>query len=97
MIVGRKAREVAGCAAAVGGDEAPGRSRLGIREDLAHLTLLHDHAAVQNGDGVADLFHDAHLVGDDHHGDAQLLVDVLNASARAMAMRCFWPPESWAG
>ena len=42
------------------------------------LTLLHDHAAVQNGDGVADLFHDAHLVGDDHHGDAQLLVDVLD-------------------
>ena len=21
----------------------------------------------------------------------------LVASARAMAMRCFWPPESWAG
>ena len=60
------------------GDKAPGRSRLGICKDLAHLTLLHDHAAVQNGDGVADLFHDAHLVGDDHHGDAQLLVDVLD-------------------
>ena len=26
----------------------------------------------------ADLLHHAHLVGDDHHGDAQLAVDVLN-------------------
>ena len=27
---------------------------------------------------VADLFHHRHLVGDDHHGDAQPLVDVLD-------------------
>ena len=32
---------------------------------------------VQNGDPVADFLDDIHLVGDDHHGDAQLLVQLL--------------------
>ena len=95
----------------------------GVREDLLHRAFLHHNAAVQNSNVIADLFHNAHLMGDDHHRDAQLLVDVLDqgqdgvggvgssalvassqsrtlgsvASARAMAMRCFWPPDSCAG
>ena len=42
------------------------------------IEIVHHHAAVQNGDTIADLLHDAHLVGDDHHRDAKLLVDVLD-------------------
>ena len=68
----------AGRAAAVGGNKALGRGRLRVRKDLLDLSLFHDHTAVQNGHMVADLFDHAHLVGDDHHRDAQLPVDVLD-------------------
>ena len=34
-------------------------------------------AAVEYGHARADLANDGHFVGDDHHGDAQALVDVL--------------------
>ena len=78
MVIRRKAGKVAGCAAAVGGDQTLCRSRLGVGKNFLHRALFHDHTAVQDGHTVADLFHHAHLVGDDHYGDAQLLVDVLD-------------------
>ena len=49
-----------------------------MAEDGLHLTLLDDGAVVQNGHAVADFLHNAHLVGDDNHRDAQLAVDFLN-------------------
>ncbi len=59
--------------------------RFGVREDFLHgAPVPPPHAAVQNGDGVADLFHDAHLMGDDHNGDAQLLLMSL------MRVRIAW-------
>ena len=61
---------------AIGVDQALGRCRLGRGEDLADLALFSDGAAVQNGDAGADLLDDAHLVGDDDDGDAQLIVDI---------------------
>ena len=50
---------------------------MGVGEDVLHPALLRHHAAVQNGHPGADLLDDAHLVGDDHHGDPQLLIQVL--------------------
>ena len=85
MVIRRKAGKVAGCAAAVGGDQTLCRSRLGVGENFLHRALFHDHTAVQDGHTVADLFHHAHLVGDDHHGDAQLLVDVLDQGQDGMS------------
>ena len=53
---------------------APGRGPgtfrpllLGVVEDVGGLALLDDHAAVHEHDLVADLFGEAHLVGDDEH------------------------------
>ena len=50
---------------------------MGIGEDVLHLALFSHHTAVQDRHPGADLFDDAHLVGDDHHGDPKLLVQVL--------------------
>ena len=57
----------------VGVDQLAANVCLGLGEDLRHGALLRHHAAVQNGHPVADLLNDIHLVGDDHHCDAQLL------------------------
>ncbi len=46
----------------------------GMAEDRLDLALLHHGAVVQDGHTVADFLDHAHLVGDDDHRDAQLLV-----------------------
>ena len=48
----------------------------GAGEHLLHRALLRHAAVVQDGHPVADLLNDLHVVGDDHHCDAQALVDV---------------------
>ena len=62
---------------AAGVDQAAGRVGGGMGEDILHAALFRHHAAVQNGDPGADLLNDAHLVGDDHHGHAQLGIQVF--------------------
>ena len=62
---------------AVGVDQLAADVRLGVGENFFHGVLLGHHAVVQNGDPVADFLDDIHLVGDDHHSDAQLLVQLL--------------------
>ena len=49
-----------------------------MAEDSLYLALLDDGAVIENGHTVADLLHNAHLVGDDDDCDAQLTVDFLN-------------------
>ena len=44
-------------------------------KNLGDLSLLRHAAIVQNGNMLADLFYNAHLMGDDHHRDPQLFVD----------------------
>ena len=58
-----------------GRDELAGKVVLGRRENLEHVAGLDDAAALHDGHVVADLLHDVHLVGDDHHGKAQLTVE----------------------
>ena len=50
-------------------------------------------AVVQNGDVAADFLHHAHLVSDDDHRDAQLLVDVPD-QLQDLAAWC-WGPGRW--
>ena len=52
--------------------QVPGRLGLGGGEHRRYQAVLHHLAIVQDGHVGADLLHHAHLVGDDHHGDAQL-------------------------
>ena len=47
-------------------------SVLGLEKMSSTPALLGDHAAVQNGYPGADFLDHTHLMGDDHHGDAQL-------------------------
>ena len=84
MVVRGKAGKVPRSAAAVGGHQTPCCGRFGVREDLLHGALLHHDAAIQNGNVIADLLHNTHLMGDDHHRDAQLLVDVLDEGQDGM-------------
>ena len=46
-------------------------------EHVAHHALLDHVALIQHRHAVADRLDDLHLVGDDHDGHAQLLVDLL--------------------
>ena len=84
MVVRGKAGQIPCGAAAVGCHQTPCCGRFGVREDLLHGAFLHHNAAVQNGNVIADLFHNAHLMGDDHNRDAQLLVDVLDQGQDSM-------------
>ena len=63
---------------AVGVDQPPSGLGLGPGEDLLHGAALHQVAVVQNGHVGADLLDDLHVVGDDDHGNAQPVVDVLD-------------------
>ena len=60
----------------LGDDQVPGDLGLGIGEHLAHLALLGDAAVVDDRHPVADLVDDLHLMGDNHDGDAQTVVDL---------------------
>ena len=55
----------------------PPGSGLGIGEHRFHLTDFRHHAAVQNGNPVANLLNHGHLVGDENHGNLPLPADVL--------------------
>src|SRR5690606_9215124 len=52
-----------------------GDRMLRMQEDLADRALLDDLAGLKYGDAVADPADHVHLVGDQHHGQAQLTVD----------------------
>ena len=51
------------------------RFRTGVDENFARRPVFHDAAVVDDGDLVADFFHDLHLVRDHDHGHAHLSVD----------------------
>ena len=57
-------------------DEAACSSRLRIGENFADFAGLCDTSLIQDRDVAADAFDDAHLVGDDDDGNAQLRIDV---------------------
>ena len=59
-------------------DQAAGGGGGRAAENFLHRAFLYHGAFVQDGDAVADLLHHAHLVGDDHHRDAQFAVDLLD-------------------
>ena len=61
----------------VGVDQLPADVGLRIGEDFRHRALLRHLALIQNGYPVTDLLDNVHLVGDDHHGDAQVLIELL--------------------
>ena len=46
-------------------------------EHVAHGPRLDDAAGVHDGHAIAELGHDAEVVGDEHHGQARLALDVL--------------------
>ena len=47
---------------ALWGDQLPGRRGLGVVEHVRYRALLHNVAVGDNGDPVADLLHDLHLM-----------------------------------
>ena len=51
---------------------------LGVGEDVLHRAGFLQYAVIQDGNVRTNFFHNRHLMGDDHHGDAQPLVDVLD-------------------
>ena len=57
--------------------QTPGGVGGGVGENILHLPHLGHNAPVQNGHPGTDFLNDAHLVGDDHHRNAQLGVQVL--------------------
>ena len=57
-------------------DEALRDVLLGLSEDREDLALLDDAAVFHDGDAIADLLDDSHLVRDEHDGQSELAVQV---------------------
>ena len=78
------------------GDDAVVAYDSGLTAVQAPVSYTHlDHTAVQNGHAVADLLHHAHLMGNDHHGDAQLTVDILDQDVyKRQASTCWSAPPA---
>ena len=55
-----------------------------MHEHIVHGALLGELAAIQNGHLVADLADHGHFMGDEHHRDAQLPVDLLQQRKDAL-------------
>ena len=61
----------------VGGrEEAACQRDLRIGEDGARLALFDDAPMIEHDDPAGDRPHDAHLMSDEHDGEAELAIDV---------------------
>ena len=49
----------------------------GVGEDLLHRALLHNLASVHDGDGVGDLGDERQVVAHEHHGEAELVLQLV--------------------
>ena len=89
-----------------GREERLGVGVLWILEDLSRRALLHDLAVVHDDDAVGDVALRLDVVADEDHvcartetsradvGSSAMMTSGWSESARAMATRWRWPPES---